>query len=274
MGLKGQLTAGATTLQRQTSVFTVSGSQPQFTGSVNIGRTFIFTNVKADTPCRVRFYGNISSRNTVSELTRPFVSQSISGSIALLADVNLTTNEVFNLTPPLFGVNLDSPISNAIYYTVDTGSFFSGSNTISISSFNLEDSSVVNIANVITRESFVVTASIGTGQNFTGSITTPKTYLLYQIAPSAIPLRLRLYSDTSYRDNVAEVSRSFGVEPSASSGIIADVYMDTVETSSLTPIVLGRNMESIPTSTTYYTITNYSAASSVTSSVYVFSLED
>jgi hypothetical protein len=275
MGLKEQLTLGASTIQRQTSVFTVSGSKPQFTGSVSVGRTFIFTSVQATSPCRLRFYGNTSSRDNVNELSRPFISQSISGSIALLADVNLNTTTIFNLVPPLFGANLNNPIASTIYYTLDTGSsVFSGTNTVTVNTFNLEDSSVVSLPGVITRETFLVTGSISSGQTITGSIPTPKTYLLFQVAPNVTPIRLRLYSAANYRDDATEISRGFGVDPTGSSGIIADLYMDTVETSSLTPIVLGRNMETTPTSTTYYRLDNISAASPVSTSISVFSLED
>jgi len=175
----------------------------------------------------------------------------------------------------MFGANLDNPIQTAIYYTVDqTSGSLSGSNTISFTRFTLEDPTVVNLPSVVTRETLLITSSISTGQSITGSISTPKTYLLLQAIPDTSPVRLRLYSDASYRDDPNEVSRTFGVEPVSMSGLIADLYMDVTETSSLTPVILGRNMETSPISTTYFNLTNDSVASAVNASLIVFSLED
>ena len=275
MGLKEQLNAGATVLQRQKVSFGITGNLSQYTGSVDLNRTFILTDVQSSVPCRVRLYGNASSRNDPTELARPYASQSIPASIALITDITLTDTTLFNFAPPVFGANLDNPIQTAIYYTVDqTSGSLSGSNTISFTRFTLEDPTVVNLPSVVTRETLLITSSISTGQSITGSISTPKTYLLLQAIPDTSPVRLRLYSDASYLDNPNEISRTFGVEPVSMSGLIADLYMDVTETSSLTPVILGRNMETSPISTTYFNLTNDSVASAVNASLIVFSLED
>ena len=204
-----------------------------------------------------------------------YASQSIPASIALITDIDLSDSSIFKFSPPMFGANLDNPIQTAIYYTVDqTSGSLSGSNTISFTRFTLEDPTVVNLPSVVTRETLLITSSISTGQSITGSISTPKTYLLLQAIPDTSPVRLRLYSDASYRDNPNEISRTFGVEPVSMSGLIADLYMDVTETSSLTPVILGRNMETSPISTTYFNLTNDSVASAVNASLIVFSLED
>lgn len=275
MGLKEQLNAGATALQRQKISFTVTGSIPRYTGSVNLGRTFIVTNAQTTSPCRVRLYGNAASRNDPAELLRPYNSQSISGSTALIADINLDNINSFNFAPPLFGANLDNSVGTSIYYTVDTGSVpFSGSNAISFTRFVLEDSTVAGLPGVNTRKTLLITGSISTGQTLTGSIQSPKTYLLLEAIPSVSPIRLRLYADATYRDNPVEISRPFTTEPTASSGVIADMYLDVTETSSLTPVVVGRNAETTPASVTYFSLTNNSVASAVSASLYIFSLED
>ena len=98
--------------------------------------------------------------------------------------------------------------------------------------------------------------------------------MLLEAVPNISPIRLRLYSNSTYRDDLGEFNRAFGVEPSSSNGIIADMNLDITETSSFTPVLLGRNMEQPATSTTYYTLTNNAGASSVTVSLIVFSLED
>jgi hypothetical protein len=282
MGLKEQLNAGSTALKRDTIVLTVTGSKPQFTGSFDMGRTFVLLKAQTTTPCRVRLYGNAYSRNEVNELSRPFISQSTIGpDIALITDINLDTTEIFNLTPFLFGANLDNPVSSSIYYTIDTGSTFpfTNTNTINFNRFILEDPSVANLSGITTRQTFVVSGSLSSGSSVTGSIPTPRTYLLLQVTSNTSPMRLRLYASESYRDVVAEVSRSFETEPSSSSGIIADLYLDVTTTSSLTPILLGRNANDLLGTTianpiTYYRLTNGSGTTDISASLHTFSLED
>lgn len=275
MGLKEQLSAGATALLRQTIATVVTGSLPRYTGSISLGRTFVLTNVQSTEPCRLRLYSNAASRDNVGELARPYNSQSVSGSTALIADINLTDSTLFHFAPPLFGANLDNPIQTSVYYTIDTGSVpFSGSNTISLTRFVLEDGNIVSSPGVVTRENLIINQTVSTGQTITGSFVTPKTYLLLQAVPNISPIRLRLYANSTYRDDLGEFNRAFGVEPSASSGIITDMNLDITETSSFTPVLLGRNMDASPASTTYYTLTNNAGASSVTVSLIVFSLED
>lgn len=282
MGLKEQLNAGSTELKRDTVFLTVTGSKARYTGSFDMGRTFILLEAQTTTPCRIRLYGDSYSRNEINELSRPFVSYSALGQdISLIADINLDNTEVFTLSPVLYGANLDNTISSSIYYTIDTGSAFpfNGSNTIIFNRFILEDPTVSNLAGVTTRQTFIVSGSIASGSHITGSIPTPKTYLLLQVTPNTSPIRLRLYASQSYRDVVSEISRSFNTEPSSSAGLITDMYLDVTTTSSLSPILLGRNGNDLldltaATSTTYYTLTNGSGTANVSASIYTFSLED
>lgn len=139
----------------------------------------------------------------------------------------------------------------------------------------MEDSAVVGLPSVTTRDEYIISGTIAPGNSQSGSIETPKTYLLLQVVPTTSPLRLRLYSKITYRDDPTEKARAFNIEPASSSGLIADMYIDATETSSFTPILLGRNMESPDaSSTTYYNLTNNSVASAVSASLYLFSLED
>lgn len=274
MGLKEQLDAGAA-LKRDTIGFTISGSTNLYSGSFALGKTFILINARASAPCRIRLYGDQASSITPSELIRPYISQSISGSISLIADINLTDTSVIQLYPPLFGVNLDTPVSPNIYYTVVSNSVdLAGINNVGFSRFLMEDPNASSYQDVTTRGKYIITGSIPSGNSISGSIETPRTYLLLQVVPNTNPIRLRLYTDESYRDNTAEKARAFNVEPSASSGIIADMYIDATETSSFTPIILGRNMQDPPLPTTYYTLTNDSVVTNVSASLYLFSLED
>lgn len=282
MGLKQQLNAGSAALKRDSVTLVVTGSVPRYTGSFDMGRTFVLLEAQTTTPCRVRLYGNAYSRDEVNELARPFISHSTVGpDIALIADINLTNTEIFTLSPVLFGANLDNPVSSSIYYTINTGSSapFNGVNTIRFNRFIMEDPLIANLEGIITRQQFIMSGSIPSGSHITGSIPTPRTYLLLQATSNTSPMRLRLYASQSYRDVVSEISRSFDSEPSSSSGLMADMYLDVTTTSSLTPILIGRNINdllgvSTAAPITYYTLTNGSGTSDVSASIHTFSLED
>jgi hypothetical protein len=201
--------------------------------------------------------------------------------IALISDISLDNTNVFHLNPALFGANLDNPVSSSIYYTVDTGSAtpFTGINSINFVRFIVEDPLISNLPGITTRQTFLISGSLASGSSITGSIPTPRTYLLLQVTPNTSPIRLRLYASQSYRDILTEYSRSFDTEPSSSSGILADLYLDVTSTASLSPIIVGRNANDLLGNTTavpitYYTLTNGSVASDVSASLYTFSLED
>ena len=201
--------------------------------------------------------------------------------IALISDIFLDNTSIFHLNPALFGANLDKPVSSSIYYTVDTGSVtpFTGINSINFVRFIVEDPLISNLPGITTRQTFLISGSLASGSSITGSIPTPRTYLLLQVTPNTSPIRLRLYASQSYRDIPTEYSRSFDTEPSSSSGILADLYLDVTSTASLSPIIMGRNANDLLGNTTaapvtYYTLTNGSGASDVSASLYTFSLED
>lgn len=284
MGLKQQILAGATALKRENISIPILSSNVQYTGSIDMGRVFAITAVQSSKRCRIRFYTDSGSRNDGTELARPFISQSIPSSIGLITDINLTDESLFILTPPMFGVNLDNPIKSSIYYTIDSSSGFnlSAGDSITVARFLMEDTTVSNLAGVNTHETLIISASaLASGSHRTGSISSPRTYLLYAVEPTVAPIRLRLYTSQSFRDNVTEISRSFGTEPASSSGLISDFYMEDVAKTPMTPILIGRNDEDLispelltPSDTTYYTITNGSGTATISASVYLFSLED
>lgn len=284
MGLNQQILAGATALKRDTIAIPITSASVRYTGSVDMGRVFAITAVQGSKRCRVRFYTDSGSRNDGTELTRPFISQSIPSSIGLITDINLTDEALFRLTPPVFGVNLDNPIKSSIYYTIDSSSGFNlnTGDTISVTRFLMEDASVSNLSGVTTHQTLIISASgLSSGSHRTGSISSPRTYLAYAVEPTVAPIRLRLYTSQSFRDSVTEISRSFGTEPSSGSGLIADFYMEDVAKTPMTPILIGRNDEDLlnpallsADQTTYYTITNGSGTTTLSASVYLFSLED
>jgi hypothetical protein len=284
MGLRQQILAGASQLKRETIIIPITTASVQYTGSIEMGRVFAITAIQGSKRCRIRFYTDSGSRNDGTEKARPFISQSIPSSIGLITDINLTDEALFRLAPPMFGVNLDNPIKSTIYYTIDSssGANLNVGDSINVTRFLMEDTTVSSIAGVNTHDTLIISASgLSSGSHRTGSIESPRTYLLYAVEPTVAPIRLRLYTSQSYATDVTEISRSFGTEPSSNSGLIADFYMEDVAKTPMTPIVVGRNDEDLinPTflaaqPTTYYTITNGSGTATVSASVYLFSLED
>jgi hypothetical protein len=284
MGLRQQIVAGATALKRDTITIPITNSKVQYTGSITMGRVFALTAIQGSKRCRVRLYTDAASRNDGTELTRPFISQSVPSSIGLIADINLTDEALFRLAPPVFGVNLDNPISSSIYYTIDSSSGFNlnSGDAINVTRFLMEDTAVSNLAGVTTHQTLIISASaLASGSHRTGSISSPRTYLVYAVEPTVAPIRLRLYTSQSFRDDVTEISRSFGTEPAQNSGLISDFYMEDVAKTPMTPILVGRNDEDLTNpalltadQTTYYTITNGSGTGTFSASVYLFSLED
>lgn len=284
MGLNEQILAGAAALKRENIIIPIETASVQYTGSIDMGRVFAITAVQGSKICRVRLYMDSGSRNDGTELARPFISQSVPSTISLITDINLDNEALFRLAPPVFGVNLDNPIKSSIYYTIDSssGANLDAGDKITLTRFLMEDPAVSNLVGVDTHKTLIISASgLASGSHRTGSISSPRTYLAYAVEPTVAPIRLRLYTSQSYRDDVGEISRSFGTEPSQSNGLIADFYMEDVAKTPMTPILIGRNDADLlnpallsADQITYYTITNGSGTGTISGSVYIFSLED
>lgn len=283
MGIKEYITAGSEKIKRESVTINLSTTNQQQTGSVSLGSAIAVTEIQSNTSCRVRLYGDINSRNNTVELTRPFVSQSVSSSISLILDADINNQQTFNLTPPLFGLNLDNPVTDTLYYTIESssGGQLSATSNVKITRLLIED---LNIPEVDNRDTLVVSASaLAAGNYVTGTIRSPRTYLLYKVLPTMVPLRLRLYTSQSYRDDATEISRPFLTEPNSGSGIIADIYMEDLAGTPMVPIVIGRNDSDAndfanvnATQETHFTLDNVSggAMAIVSASLSVYSLED
>lgn len=283
MGIREYIQNNSELIKRDTTTFQLSTSDNRQSGSVTLGSAVLLTELQSTGNCRVRLYGNAASRDDVNEKTRPFVSQSVSSSIALILDVDIVSQEKFQLTPPVFGFNIDSPVSNTIYYTVESssGTPLSPGQSISFTKLLLEDLSIPAVNN---RSTLVVSASsLSAGTYVTGSIQSPRTYLLYRVLPTQVPLRLRLYTTAVSRSNAAELTRPFLTEPSSGSGLIADIYMEDLANTPMVPVVIGRNDNDVndfgittPDKETYFTLDNVSGGTMavVSASLQVYSLED
>lgn len=118
-----------------------------------------------------------------------------------------------------------------------------------------------------TGSSGVLISNRTTSTVFSGSINNEATvnlsapgfkgYLLYKIGTTAAAW-VRVYTDTAAR--TSDASRLITTDPSANSGIIAEVITTGIQTVRLTPGAVGFNDESTPTTSIPLAITNKSGA--------------
>jgi len=101
-------------------------------------------------------------------------------------------------------------------------------------------------------------ASISPNQNYTGSISLGKTFMLLSTQVNT-DVRLRLYGSQSYVNS--DLTRPIGTDPANNSGIITDLILSgspALYNYTLSPIANGANMDPVTVSTIYYTVTNLS----------------
>lgn len=104
----------------------------------------------------------------------------------------------------------------------------------------------------------VYTGTISNDASASVSITGFKGYLLYKIATSAAAW-VRVYTDQAAR--TSDSSRSITTDPSANSGLVAEVITTGNQTVRLTPGAVGFNDEATPTTSIPLAVTNKSGAS-------------
>lgn len=101
--------------------------------------------------------------------------------------------------------------------------------------------------------------SMTADQVVTGSVTDfGKSFLLLSTTVNTHS-RIRLYGSQSFR--TSDLSRPIGTDPSANSGVIADLVLSgspSLFNYTLSPIANGANMDPVTIPTIYYTVTNLS----------------
>ena len=112
-------------------------------------------------------------------------------------------------------------------------------------------------------------------QNAIGNITITghKSYLLMNVGLSTAGW-FRLYTDSASR--TADANRSVGEDPTAGSGVVAEVVTTGLSTSiKISPFVPGGNMDSTPSTNMYVAIKNLSSTSqAITANLTILKLED
>lgn len=101
------------------------------------------------------------------------------------------------------------------------------------------------------------TASLNDNETGELNITGYKAYSLFQIETSDAAW-VRVYINDASRDN--DINRSEGNDPGAGSGVIAEVRTFGAESVPITPGVIGFNLDVIPTTDIYVSVTNRSGS--------------
>jgi hypothetical protein len=291
MGLAEQIRSGAVLDRINTTLTTdVSG-----VGSVSLGSAYALLGIEVDTPCRIRFYDNVASRDDAGEINRAFGNTRISASIALVADISMSSAGKYTIDPVLYGMplNFSNPIT---YYRVSPTAEID----VVVSTYAIEDSniSVGTGEYTINNRRELPTFTGGTlsaGAMVSGTIqnsTIPQTYLLISASldNTAHRARLRLYSTSGSVYDDVEKARPFSTEPSASTNLIVDMILSGSEVTHFVPKIMGTNIQNISQNLSeirgnesrisgnnelYYILQNVGTVSAnINVSVHVYSLED
>lgn len=208
-----KFTRTLTAFTKQGGPLIESGSSKQ-----NMGSSFILLNAKAagSLPCRLRLYGDQNSRDI--DANRPTGSFNLSESVALIADIVLSSTNTLNFDPPLIGTTENGNV----YWTLNTSTGLA--TTINVTSYPIEK----NGGTGEDRTSLIISRSNipTTGYGVSGSISCPKSFIILSGSATS-ESRLRLYSRPYTEIPESEMTRSFGTQSQDDSLLIADLMFDS-----------------------------------------------
>lgn len=236
MGLAEQLREGAI-LERKNIPF--SGTT---VGSAFFGATYAILDIEVDTPCRIRFYDDQSSRDDSTEISREFGDSTSTTDIGLIADVSMSAAGKYTMDPTVYGM----PTDTANYLTYFRITESSGEVNGSLTVYPLEDENIVaNEENDFYKISNRKTLELSGGSDILTGAGVPRTYLMIS-ATSDEECRLRIYADITSRDDSVEIGREFNeavVNPNIK--IIADMELEEGEVTKFYPKIIGANLETL-----------------------------
>lgn len=206
--------------QRSTTSFTKPTSANISSGSTTaLGGTFVLLNAQSTTgaPCRLRLYADQTSM--ILDANRAQGDFNLLDSVALVADVVITDGSTLKFDPPVIG---NTFVGGQLWYNL------SGSNTppitVTVTSYPIRaigDSTDGNSSITISGSNIPTT-----GYGVSGSITTSKSFIILSGSSTQVS-RLRVYSKPYTDIPLAEQTRSFGIQPSDGSSLIADLMFDS-----------------------------------------------
>lgn len=273
MGLIQQIEDGTkfkrvnTTITKFGGDFTESGS----TYRQAFGGAFILLKVSANEPCRIRLYSDESSMTT--DAPRAIGNFNISESVGLIADINLDTTLSLTFDPPIIGNTFSD---GNTYYNI-SGSQAETAVTFTTYPIGEIGDSSTDRSTIVIRESNIS----NTGYGKSGSLTTPKSFLILSASASTSQSRLRLYSTTVNNVPQTEIIRTFDTASVSGSKLIADFIFDSASFGyKLVPILEAYtwkdNQYTLGTGQVGYILQNISSTPTIntTASLYIYSTED
>lgn len=205
-------------------------------------------------------------------------------------------NTEYTIDPITYGVTVN-PGNQLSYYRVENAV---SPPVIQLTTYLLEDRRITADPNssypLENRRTLpVIQASLAANATASGILANssiPVTYLLVSasLSDSSHFARLRLYNTSASLTDTAERARQFENEPSASTGLIADMILTGSETTYFVPKIIGANLNNMGSNLIlayadrgktdgdnelYYHLENKGAApASITASLHVYTLED
>ena len=263
MGILEQVQSGSNFVRTQTflSSGVVSGSTTAFNYS------YILLGITSQAPCRVRLYSDSSSM--VLDANRATSSFALDPAVGLILDTELDSSSLsLEFDPPIIGTTF---LNGETWYNIDSIT----SQTVTITSYPIEFTTTGR-SQIAVSGSGLLTGSTG----IEGNIYSPKSFIILSGSASQSESRLRLYSKDINLVPNAEKVRAFGVEPATGSALIVDIAFDSASLQyKLVPIIEGYNLKtySVGENSVGYILQNIStttAATNVTASLHVYSIED
>ena len=203
--------------------------------------------------------GNLTG--TVADARLSTVSSSkLSGSLPALDGSALTS--LTGASAATYGDSGSTPV-----ITVDSNGRITGISTAAVSGGGGGGGSGLQSRSTAAQ----TTASIADNATDNISITGFKTYALMKVQLSAAAW-IRLYTDSASR--TSDASRSVGEDPTPGSGVIAEVVTTGSETKTISPFVIGGNLDGTPVNTIYAAVTNLSGSTqTITATLTLLQLE-
>ena len=193
---------------------------------------------------------------------------------------NLPSGQLSGALPAIDGSSLLNVTASGTGVAVENNAVNIGSATTINFGTGLDAVFSVGVATITASGGSLQSRTIVTGlttsiaNNGIGNtdITGFKSYSLMKVGLSTAGW-LRLYTDSTSR--TADISRSVGVDPSPGSGVIAEVVTTGISTTqSVTPFVMGGNLNNPADTTIYASITNLSGSTqAITANLTILQLE-
>lgn len=225
----------------------------------------------SSTPTRVRLYS--TSQSVQLDASRPVSSFDFAVGVGLAAEAYFASGQnSLKFDPPILCTSAEG--NPTFWYNV--------SGSANGNSVTFEVLPLAEPASATGRSTYTIQHNgvANTGDGVTGTINTPKGYLLVS-ASATVSSRLRLYSTPISEVSAAETARAFGDEPPSGSKLIVDLMIDTPNAAyPISPTLAGMTwtgtVYEVGTGVTGYRLQNISGTSpsDITATISVYSLED